>query len=261
MKQILVINFPDFLADFLKAKLAWEDIILESPMGNRDAYLPLISSMPDLVIISIADSIAEYDNFLQAKQQNLSVQKIPIFVLGPPLTQNMTAKLRQYGVVKYFSKPVKFTVFLNALGQFLGVPIALDPTPCGLQIRWTQSGILVSVTGGLNYDQIPLLRLWLSELLDAKRAQHQQKLQMIVQIRDFSFSFLDGVNIEMLLNSIASDPRLPPRNITLISGDAFLGALIAGHEAYNSITLCSELPKSASSLLESTPCFFSSFFL
>jgi CheY-like chemotaxis protein len=247
MKRILTVNFPDFLAEFLKAKLAWEDIEVESPVNNRDAYLPLVTSLPDLVLVSVVSAFSEVWDFLRRKQEHLSARRIPVFILGPSLPPDKIALLRQYGVINYFTKPVPFDTLIAAIAQLLNTPIALDPTPCTIEVRCTDACVYVAISQGLNYDKIPLLRLRLNELFDQSGEKKQGLPKIVVEIKGLSFTFLDGINLEQLMDNITPvKSRLPANNSTIVSGDAFVRDFIAGHPQYTGIEVRTDLPDGSS---------------
>ena len=63
MKQVLIIDASPMFREFLKEKLTAEKVSVEIAKGKRDAFTKLISTLPDLVIIDVEESMEDLIDF------------------------------------------------------------------------------------------------------------------------------------------------------------------------------------------------------
>ena len=119
MKQVLIIDASPLFREFLKEKLTAERVGVEVVQGKRDAFTKLISILPDLAILDITDSFEDLMEFLDKKQRDPNAKSIPIIISGPLIAREKIAMLAQFGVVKYFTKPIKFDIFFESIGRRL----------------------------------------------------------------------------------------------------------------------------------------------
>ena len=60
---------------------------------------------------------------------------------------------------------------------------------------------------------------------------------------DLMLSFVDGINLEYLLDTILSETRIQKKNIKILSLDSFIPAFLDGHPQYNEIKVVTDLRK------------------
>ena len=252
MKQVLIIDASPIFRDFIKSKLDTENVGVEFANGHRDGVTKLLSILPDLVILDINNSIQDLEEFLEKKKNDINAKRIPMIVCGPVMNKDEVAELVQYGVFKYFSKPIKFDVFFESIGKILKLDFSMDITPCVLDIHLNGKLIFIEIAMGLNREKIMLIRYKLSELID-KTGIKDPKL--ILMMTDLDLSFIDGTNLELLFSNIIADSRIRRRNIKVLSMSQIVKDLIDGHPEYNGIEVASSLSAVLGSLMgpESKP--------
>ena len=249
MKQVLIIDAPPLFREFLKDKLKNENIQVEIAQTDRDASIKLISNLPDLVIIDIADDFAPLTEFLARKQDDPNAKRIPIIITGPRIDNDKISVLAQSGVIKYFTKPIKFDLFFESIGQVLHSRFTLDTTPCVLDLHLNHNIIFVEVSEGLNREKLSLLKYKLTEIIDANKMEHPK---FILMITNLSLSFVDGANLEMLFDNIIADKRLEKKNIKVLSMDPFVADFVSGHVDYNGIEVVNSLASILNGLLDTS---------
>ena len=250
MKQVLLIDASPMFREFLKEKLTAEKVAVETTNGKRDAFTKLISILPDLVIIDVSDSMEDLIDFLESKHADPNARSIPIIISGPIIARDKVATLTQFGVVKYFTKPIKFDVFFEAIGKILKASFSIDVTPCVLEIHINGNIIFIEIAQGMNREKLALLKYKLPELIDAN---HIVNPKIILMMTDLQLSFVDGANLELLFDNVTSDTRIQKKNIKVLSLDSFTKELIDGHPAYNGIEVTNNLNQVLNSLGESGP--------
>ena len=249
MKQVLIIDAPPLFREFLKEKLSHEKVNVEIAHIKRDAFTKLVSSLPDLLIIDLSVPMREIINFLAKKNEDPNASRIPVFMTGPIIAQDQIALLSQFNVVKYFNKPIKFDVFFESIGRVLKTGFSIDTTPCILEIHLNNNIIFIEIAQGLNREKISLLKYRISEIIEQNNIAIPK---IILMMTDLSLSFVDGANLEFLLDNVIADTRIQKKNIKILSLDSFTKELVKGHNQYNCIEVVTNLSNVLPALIDDT---------
>jgi len=250
MKNVLVIDASAMFREYLKEKLTDEKIGVEIADAQRDAVPKLLSILPDLVILNIANSVNDVLDFLNKKQSDPNGKKIPVIMAGPKIDHDEVSDLVQYGVIKYFTRPIKFDLFFESVGRVLRTAFAIDPTPSVLDMHLNKDIIFIEIAMGLNREKITLLKYRLIELIENNEL-HLPKI--ILMMSDLRLSYVDGLNMELLLQNITTDRRVLKRNIKILSFDPFIQSFIEGHPNYEGIQVSKDLSSVLNTLVGLAP--------
>lgn len=246
-KQVLIIDASPMFREFLKEKLTEENIAVETAQGHRDAVIKMSSILPDLIILDIESSIDDMSEFLEQKAKNQNTVRIPMIISGPHIEKDRVSQLIHFGVAKYFTKPIKFDIFFESIGQILRSAFTMDITPCVLEIHLNKNIIFIEIAQGMNREKMSLLKYKLTELMDKNRLDSPK---VIVMMTDLSLSFVDGSNLELLFDNILADKRIERKNVKVLSLDEFAKEFIAGHTEYFGIEVVSSLNEVLNSVVE-----------
>ena len=247
MKNVLIIDAPVMLREFLTEKLSAEKVAVESADSQRDAATRMFSILPDLIILNVEKSVEDVYEFLSKKKNDVNGKKIPIIMCGPVLEKGEVAELAQYGVIKYFAKPIKFDIFFESIGRVLRMPFAVDDTPCILDIHLSKNVIFIEIALGLNHEKIAMLKYRLSDIIEKN---HLAMPTIILMLTSLSLSFFDGYNLEYLFVTVTSDNRILKKNIKVLSLDSITKEFIEGHTELNGIEVVENLSNVLNSLVE-----------
>ncbi len=247
MKNVLIIDAPVMLREFLTEKLSAEKVAVESADSQRDAATRMFSILPDLIILNVEKSVEDVYEFLSKKKNDVNGKKIPIIMCGPVLEKGEVAELAQYGVIKYFAKPIKFDIFFESIGRVLRMPFAVDDTPCILDIHLSKNVIFIEIALGLNHEKIAMLKYRLSDIIEKN---HLAMPTIILMLTSLSLSFVDGYNLEYLFETVTSDNRILKKNIKVLSLDSITKEFIEGHTELNGIEVVENLSNVLNSLVE-----------
>lgn len=250
MKQVLLIDASPMFREFLKEKLTAEKVAVETTNGMRDAFTKMISLLPDLVIIDVQSSMEDLIDFLESKHADPNAKLIPIIISGPIIEREKVSMLTQFGVVKYFTKPIKFDIFFESIGKILKASFSIDVTPCVLEIHINGNIIFIEIAQGMNREKLALLKYKMPELINEN---HIVNPKIILMMTDLQLSFVDGANLELLLDNVTADTRIQKKNIKVLSLDSFTKELVDGHPAYKGIEVTNNLNQVLNSLVESGP--------
>lgn len=247
MKSVLLIDGSSLFSGFLKDTFAVEKISFES-VFNREAYTKIITLLPDLIIIEIENEISDdIMHLLEKKHTDPNARKIPIVIVGPDMERPRITNLLEFGVVKYFTKPVKFEPFLAAVGKIMKTSFSLDMTPSFLDIHLNANLIFIEIAFGLNREKIRLLKYRIAEVI---KTHGLNVPKVILMLSGYEFSFVDGVSLEFLIESISADGRIANKNIQILSSDEFVHELVRGHTDYIGMQVFDNLKSIAELLLE-----------
>ena len=246
MKSVLVVDAPQLLRDFLTEKLSSENVAIEPADGQRDALPKFLSLLPDLVIIYIENSVSDMMDFLSKKQADPNGKKTPIIIAGPLIDQDEVSDLVQYGVIKYFTRPIKFDLFFESIGRVLHSDFSIDTTPCVMDIHLNHDIIFIELAVGLNREKITLLKYKLTEIIENNNLSLPK---IILMMSSLSLSYVDGLNLELLLSNITEDRRILRRNIKILTMDPFVSDFISGHPTFDGIQVVSKLSEVLNSLV------------
>lgn len=248
MKEVLLIDGSHLFREFLKEKLAEEQVHLENATGNRDAYTKIITMLPSLIIIEANDSLnSDIMDLLEKKRNDPNARRKPVILIGPTIERSKAATLVEYGVVKYFTKPIRFDVFFEAIGSILRQSFSFDETPCILDIHINGNLIFVEIARGINREKLFLIKYKISEIITLHKLVNPKVILMLTNLQ---LSFVDGANLELLFDNITADERLSKRNIKVLSLDDFVADLIEGHPQYHGIEVAHNLQHILNSLVD-----------
>ena len=249
MKSVLIIDATPMLREFLTEKLSAENVNVELADGQRDALPKFLSVLPDLVIINVEHSVSDIIEFLDKKQADPNGKKIPVIMTGPQIEHEEVADLVQYGVIKYFKRPIKFDLFFESIGRVLHSLFSVDTTPCVLDMHLNKDIIFIEIAKGLNREKITLIKYKLAEIIESNNLPLPK---LILMISDLSLSYVDGLNLELLLDNITADRRILRRNIKILSFDSFISDFIEGHPIYEGIKVVQNLSDVITSLVDTS---------
>ena len=251
MKSVLIVDASPIFREFLKDKLAEEKIQVSFSQEQRDAITKIINLLPDLVILNIDEMYDEAAlmDFLQKKDSDPNASRIPMVAVGPSIDRSQIAVFAQYGIIKYFAKPVKFDIFFESIGRILKVAFSMDITPCVLDLHKNNDIIFVEVAQGLNREKLFLLKYKISEMIDHNEIEAPK---VILMLTNLELTFVDGLNLELLLDNILAHPKVHTKNVKILSFSSFVKELIDGHQKYNGIEITTDLSRVLNSIVDST---------
>ncbi|MBR4629118.1 MAG: response regulator [Treponema sp.] len=249
MAKVLIVDAAPIFRDFITDKLEVENIQIEFA-NERDAYLKLNNIFPDLIILNIkrySESAAINPliiDFLKKKIEDKNMRSVPVIVTGPQIEKEEISQLLKYGMIKYFKHPIKYDALFDALGRVLKKPFAMDTTPSVMDVHLNNNIIFIEVAMGLNREKIFLLRYKIEELIEKNGITIPKVILMMTSL---SLSFVDGMNLEFLFDTIKKNPKISNKNIKVLTLDDIVAELVEGHEEYKGI----EVAKNLSTILNS----------
>jgi DNA-binding response OmpR family regulator len=246
MKHILVIDESPLFREYLRIKLAQNDIDVSIAVNGLDGISKMRSLNPDLVIMDYNLSRQAYLEVLKQKKANPNTTNIPVIVTAQRIDQKRIIELVPYNVKKVFTKPVKIDALFATLSELLGVPFALDESPGIVEVHVNDNIIFIEIAQGLNRDKLDLLRFKIVELIEL----YEIKIpKVIVMLSDIKLGFADAPNMQKLLETVLQASRAKLRYIRVLTKDNFIKQFIEGQREYAEIEVVSNLQYAMDGLL------------
>lgn len=243
MKNVLFVDCPLILASHLQKRMGEDKVSSVLLASKKDSLPKLFSLLPDLLIIYIhkAEPTANIIDYLQAIKNNVNASRIPIVAIGLPRPKEDIVKFVKFGIRRYYVKPFKYDSFFEYISTVLQVPYFFDKSPCNVDLHLCSETLYIEVQDGINQNKVTVLGFLISEYIEFF---HLKLPHVVLTLSNVDFSYIDGINIEALLDSLLDNGKVLKKNVTVITSNQFVKSLIVGHKLYSSIKVCDSLPSS-----------------
>lgn len=251
MKNVLIVSDSPIFREFLKDKLAEKKVSSTVLTDKRDVVIKMSSLLPDLAILEHGD-LEDTDYFteiLSHIKDDPNASRIPMIAAGPSVDKSVLASFVKYGIHKYFVKPINFDIFFNHVSKILKTPFIMDTTPCIMDVHRNEDVIFVEIAQGLNRERISLLKYKLAEII---RENEIETPKVVLMLTNLELSFVDGLNIEYLLDNILANSAIHTKNVKILSFCPFVKNLVDGHSEYDGIETATDISQILNSLVNST---------
>ena len=249
MKKVLIADSHPLFRDFLKQKFMEEQIEVITTQENRDVYTKMITSLPNLIILDMDEDDTAEMEFLEQKITDSNAATIPVIVTGPKRDRTSIAALAKYGVIKYFEKPAQLDLLFKSISYVIHVPLSMDTTPCVLDLHRNNNIIFVELARGLNRDKIALLQFKLAEMIEQEGIDNPK---IIIMLTNLELTFVDGYNLEFLIDNVIAAPKIHPKNVKILSLSPFVHEMLIGHSNYSGIEMANKLPRLLNDLVDTS---------
>ncbi|MBN1520750.1 MAG: response regulator [Spirochaetales bacterium] len=237
-KSVLLIDESDLFRDYLKSRLTQAGIGVETAINGLDGIAKMRNEPPDAVVMDYHLSRKSCVEVLEEKSRNPNTAPVSVILTAQKIDKNRLLELVRFNIRKVFMKPIKMDAFYQILGDILGVRIDMDATPCIVEAHVNDNILFIEVARGINREKIDLLRFKIRELLDLYGIQ---KPRIMIMLSDMELSFVDGPNLEFLLNTIIASPGAKHRNIKILTRSAFVKEFVSGRPEFSELEVVSSL--------------------
>jgi CheY-like chemotaxis protein len=160
--------------------------------------------------------------------------------------KNRILELVPYNIRRVIMKPIKIDGLYSTLSEILGIKMEVDATPCVIEAHVNDNIVFVEIAKGLNREKIDLLRFKIAELLEIYAIRSPR---ILVMLSDMELSFVDGPNMELLLDTLLERSRAKARHIKILTNSAFAREFVSGRKEYADIEVLSSLQYAMDGLL------------
>lgn len=246
MKQVLIIDESPQFREYIKTKLAGNDVTAHTAVSGADGAAKLKTLTPDLIIMDYHLSRQGCAEVFTQKKMNPVTARIPMIILAQQMSQQKLIEMLPYNVVKVFNKPVKIDTFFKTLSQILGVNFAVDQSPGVVEVHVNDDIVFVEIAQGLNNDKMEILAVKMAELITLYQIQVPK---VIIMFSDIKFSGEDSPGLKKLLSLVLS-VSTEKHNVKLLTMDAFVQEFVKVNLEFNGIEVSKNLQEAMDGLLD-----------
>jgi DNA-binding response OmpR family regulator len=247
MKQVLLIDDSDVFRDYIQDKLTSKGISVSIGVGPLDTLSKMRTLIPDLVIMNFNANREELFDLLEKKHGDANAREVPLILLANDVSKDELARLADFPVKKIVPKPLKIDQFFEAVTAILRVDFDIDTTTCILEARVNDNIIFIEIAQGLNREKIDILKYKIRELINLYALASPK---VLIMMTDLSLSFIDGPNLELLLDNVLSGPEVRNKNVKILTFDSFTREFINGNREYADIQVVTNLSNAIDSLIK-----------
>jgi DNA-binding response OmpR family regulator len=245
-KKVLIIDESELFRDYLKGRLTANGLDVETAINGLDGMVKLRNALPDLVILDYHLTRKTCKEVLEEKNRNPNTQVIPVVLTAQKVDKNRILELVPYNIRRVIMKPIKIDALYATLSEILGIKLEIDATPCVIESHVNDNIVFVEIAKGLNRQKIDLLRFKIAELLEIYAIRSPR---ILVMLSDMELSFVDGPNLELLLDILLERSRGKPRHIKILTNSAFVRDFVSGRKEYADVEVLSSLQYAMDGLL------------
>ncbi|MGD9939273.1 MAG: response regulator [Clostridia bacterium] len=245
-KTVLVIDESDLFRDYLKSRLGRAGLQVETAINGLDGISKMRLEMPDLVIMDYHLTKLSCKQLLEEKARNPNTAPIPVILTAQKIDKGKLLELVQFNIRKVFMKPLKIDAMYQVLADVTGVRLELDETPCMIEAHVNDNIVFIEIAQGINREKVDLLRFKIRELLDLYSIR---KVRILVMLADMELSFIDGHNMEFLLQTVIAASGAKGKHIKVLTRSAFMKDFVAGRPEFNEIEVVDNLEKALDGLV------------
>lgn len=236
--SVLIIDESDLFRDYLKMRLARAGLEAEVAINGLDGISKMRNDPPDLVVMDYHLTRKTCKEVLEEKARNPNTAAIPVVLTAQKIDKNRLLELVQYNIRKVFMKPMKMDAFYQILSEITGARFEVDKTPCIVEAHVNDNIVFVELAKGINLEKVDLLRFKIRELLELYAIQ---KPRVLLMLSDMELSFVDGPNLEALLETVAQASKAKPRHIKVLTRLDFVKEFVAGRPEFAEIEVVANL--------------------
>ncbi|HPB65446.1 MAG TPA: response regulator [Spirochaetales bacterium] len=236
--SVLIIDESDLFRDYLKARLSRAGLVATAAINGLDGISKMRDDPPDLVVMDYHLTRKTCQEVLEEKARNPNTASVPVVLTAHKIDKNRLLELVRYNIRKVFMKPIKMDGFYQIVSEITGARFEVDKTPCIVEAHVNDNIVFVELAKGINLEKVDLLRFKIRELLDLYAIQ---KPRVLVMLSDMELSFVDGPNLEALLETIAEASRAKPRHIKVLTRSSFAKEYVSGQPRFAEIEVVSSL--------------------
>jgi len=237
-RSVLVIDESDLFRDYLKSRLERSGLVVETAINGLDGIAKMRNDPPDLVIMDYHLSRRTCKEVLVDKAKSPNTAGIPVVLTAQKIDKNRLLELVQFNIRKVFMKPIKMDAFYQVLGEITGVRLEVDPTPCTVEAHVNDNIVFIEISKGINSEKVDLLRFKIRELLDLYGIQ---KPRVLLMMADMDLTFVDGANLESLLDTIIAASGARNKHIKILTRSGFVREFVMGRSGYAELEVVSSL--------------------
>lgn len=236
--SMLIIDESELFREYLRERFTRAGLEVEVAINGLDGMAKMRNSPPDAVIMDYHLSRRSCREVLEEKAKNPNTASVPVILTAQKIDKNRLLELVQFNIRKVFMKPVKMDALYATLASILGTRLEMDTTPCIIETHVNDNIVFIEIARGINREKVELLRFKIRELMELYGIQ---KPRVLIMASDMELSFVDGANLEFLLQSVLDASGAKNRAVKILSRSSFLREFVSGRPEFKDIEVLSSL--------------------
>lgn len=236
--HVLIVDESDLFRDYLIDRLRRSGLAPTAAINGLDGIAKMRADPPDLVVMDYHLTRKTCGEVLEEKAKDPNTAAIPVILTAQKIDRSKLLELVRYNIRKVFMKPIKMDAFFQTLAEATGHRLEVDSTPCIVEAHVNDNIVFVEIAKGINREKMDLLSFKIRELLGLYAIQ---KPRVLVMLSDMELSFVDGPNLEFLLNTVASSSGAKHKAIKVLTRSGFVKEFVAGQAEFSDIEVVSSL--------------------
>jgi DNA-binding NtrC family response regulator len=256
MHSVLVIDKSQLMIDYLSdVLLRYSFEILSATTAEKGIEL-IRSNRPSLVITDYKLPDLAGVKLLELIDELASLYKIPVILLSSQVDMGLLVNIARYkqrytSLKRFMTKPVKVDSLLFTISKLLRIKIAIDKTPCKLDVNLNDDMIFVDLSHGFNSDKIKLLKY---KLLELKEIYDVTEPRILVIMYDLNLDRNNMVKFDLFFDILLSfvienypEMKQPARGISILSMVQEVRQFVKNHPVYRTISVAGNLDEAIES--------------
>ncbi len=245
-KTILVIEGADLVRKYLLKKLGEYGFeVLEAKTGF-EGLIRLKNDRPDLVVMEYLLPKVSGVQILEEKFKYKAIADIPVIMFTSKVDRDKIVSVAKYKLARFFSKPLRVDVLMKAVSEILGREIALDATPCAIDVHLNEQILFIEVAQGLNRETVELMGYKIREIL---RLYDVKTPRVLVIMTGIDLSKGDAEKLAGLFRTILDMTGAPLQAIKLLTTSEYVKKFVSSSDKLSDIEIVPDLTKAMDLLL------------
>jgi CheY-like chemotaxis protein len=242
--RILVIDESKLIRDYLSRKLADLGFEVTLAASGFEGGLKMRGTPPDLIIMDYVLSRVSSVQLLEQKMQDPHFRDTPVIMLATQLTRERLVELAKFRIRKFFAKPLRVDGLLRGISEVLGTTIAIDDTPCILDVHFNDGILVVEVARGINGEKLELLPYKISEILGLYGVRIPKVLLIVTDMGEG-----EAARLHELIAAVRAATRTPWSGIKLLTTSDDVRKAVADTPEYAELEIAEDLTRAMDGLL------------
>jgi DNA-binding response OmpR family regulator len=245
-KTVLVIENSDPARAYLSTKLRSAGFIVLEVKNGLDGLIKLKSARPDLVIMEYLLPRVSGLEFLEEKSRTKTVADVPVIMFTVKVDREKILAVARYGVTRIFAKPMRVDTLMKSVSEVLGVEIALDSTPCNIDVHMNERVLFIELAQGLNREKVELMGYKIREILDLYEVSSPGILVILTAIE---LSQDDEKKLAGFFSTILDASGSPPQSVRILTTSTYVMRFLEWQKNLEGIKMVGSLTEALDQLL------------
>jgi DNA-binding response OmpR family regulator len=236
-KTILVMEGSDLVRTYLTKKLSELGFDVMEAKTGFEGLIKLKNNRPDLVVMEFELPRIGGSEFLEEKLKTKPVADIPVIMFSSKVGRDKILAVAKYKVARFFAKPLRIDTLMKGISEILGVEIALDATPCNIDVHLNEEILFIELAQGLNPEKIELMSYKIAEILGLYGVE-TPKVLIIMTAVDLQGS--DAPKLSGFFKAVLQATGAPAKAIRILTTSPFVREFVSRNSRLSGVEIAED---------------------